>query len=200
MFRVGVTVVLAVAILSGCGKRETDAERRRADGSDNGRAANDTAKSQIDGLVKAIDSFHQAVGRFPTTLSQLHGLVEHPCKVIEKRVVEVKSEKALRFQPKVKIEYEVGGVTYSSPKTYDIDHSTRSTLDEAQAAIDGFREGQTYPCWCDPADPSTAVLVEPLMPDPWSHPFHYRSPGVHNPDGFDLWAVGPDGKEIGNWK
>ena len=36
--------------------------------------------------------------------------------------------------------------------------------------------------------------------DPWGKPYHYRSPGVHNPKSFDLWSVGPDGKEIGNWK
>ena len=34
--------------------------------------------------------------------------------------------------------------------------------------------------------------------DPWGKPYHYRSPGVHN-SGFDVWSVGPDGKEIGNW-
>ncbi len=87
-----------------------------------------------------------------------HGFVEHTCKVIEKRVDEVPSEKGLLFRPEVKIDYEVQGVTYS-PYTYDIHHTTRSTRDEAQAAIDRFTVGQTYPCWYDPADPSIAVLV-----------------------------------------
>ena len=36
--------------------------------------------------------------------------------------------------------------------------------------------------------------------DPWGKPYQYRSPGVHNPKSFDLWSVGPDGKQIGNWK
>ena len=36
--------------------------------------------------------------------------------------------------------------------------------------------------------------------DPWGNPYHYRSPGVHNADTFDVWSVGPDGKEIGNWQ
>ncbi len=31
-------------------------------------------------------------------------------------------------------------------------------------------------------------------------PYQYRSPGVHNPGSLDVWSVGPDGKEIGNWK
>ena len=87
-----------------------------------------------------------------------HGFVEHTCKVVEKQVVEVPSEKGLLFQPRVKIDYEVQGVTYS-PYTYDIHHTTRNTRDEAQAAIDGFMERQTYPCWYDPAKPGDAVLV-----------------------------------------
>lgn len=40
--------------------------------------------------------------------------------------------------------------------------------------------------------------------DPWSQPYMYRSPGVHNKDGYDLWSMGPDQKDgtdddIGNW-
>jgi general secretion pathway protein G len=40
--------------------------------------------------------------------------------------------------------------------------------------------------------------------DPWSQPYMYRYPGVHNKDGYDLWSMGPDQKDqtdddIGNW-
>jgi general secretion pathway protein G len=40
--------------------------------------------------------------------------------------------------------------------------------------------------------------------DPWSQPYQYRCPGVHNKDGYDLWSMGPDQKDqtdddIGNW-
>ncbi|MGO9114279.1 MAG: DUF3592 domain-containing protein [Thermoguttaceae bacterium] len=84
-----------------------------------------------------------------------HGFIEHTCKVIAKQV---KSDKSPPFQPEVKIDYEVQGVTYSQ-WTYDIHHTTRSTLDEAQAAIDGFVVGKSYRCWYDPADPRTVVLV-----------------------------------------
>ena len=40
--------------------------------------------------------------------------------------------------------------------------------------------------------------------DPWKQPYQYRFPGVHNKDGYDLWSIGPDGKDqtdddIGNW-
>jgi len=40
--------------------------------------------------------------------------------------------------------------------------------------------------------------------DPWGRPYVYRHPGRHNPNGFDLYSLGPDGQEgtsddIGNW-
>jgi general secretion pathway protein G len=39
--------------------------------------------------------------------------------------------------------------------------------------------------------------------DPWGNPYVYKSPGTHNPNGFDLYSMGPDGREgnddIGNW-
>ena len=58
--------------------------------------------------------------------------------------------------------------TYSLD-TFDIHHfDARHTpqlprqfgsRDEAQAAIDRFADGETCPCWYDPADPGIAVLV-----------------------------------------
>jgi general secretion pathway protein G len=39
--------------------------------------------------------------------------------------------------------------------------------------------------------------------DPWGHPYVYQFPGTHNPNGFDLYSLGPDGREgnddIDNW-
>jgi general secretion pathway protein G len=35
---------------------------------------------------------------------------------------------------------------------------------------------------------------------PWERPYQYLSPGVHNPDSFDVWTIDPDGHEIGNWQ
>jgi len=40
--------------------------------------------------------------------------------------------------------------------------------------------------------------------DPWGNPYVYICPGRHNPSGYDLSSVGPDGKagtddDIGNW-
>ena len=47
-------------------------------------------------------------------------------------------------------------------------------------------------------DPATLPI------DPWGNPYVYYFPGKHNPTGYDLLSVGPDGKEgteddIGNW-
>jgi len=39
--------------------------------------------------------------------------------------------------------------------------------------------------------------------DPWGNPYVYKYPGVHNAKGFDLYSLGPDGREggddIDNW-
>lgn len=45
-------------------------------------------------------------------------------------------------------------------------------------------------------------------PDPWGNQYHYRFPGINNPDSFDLWTYGADGKpggegkdaDCGNWQ
>ena len=41
--------------------------------------------------------------------------------------------------------------------------------------------------------------------DPWKHPYQYRCPGSHNPNGYDLFSQGKDGKTEGgngldNWE
>lgn len=41
--------------------------------------------------------------------------------------------------------------------------------------------------------------------DPWGHPYVYECPGKHNPAGYDLYSIGPDGRagsedDICNWQ
>ena len=53
--------------------------------------------------------------------------------------------------------------------------------------------------WTEP------YLDEPLGKDPWNNEYQYLAKGKKNPDGFDLWSNGPDGKsgtddDIGNWE
>jgi hypothetical protein len=45
-----------------------------------------------------------------------------------------------------------------------------------------------------------------LFYDAWDRPMRYRFPGIHNPEGFDIYSVGPNGwddegrnDDIGNW-
>jgi len=54
------------------------------------------------------------------------------------------------------------------------------------------------------SDASFPSLKKDLLVDPWGHPYQYRLPGIHKPDSFDVWSVGPDGvdgsqDDIGNW-
>lgn len=40
--------------------------------------------------------------------------------------------------------------------------------------------------------------------DPWRRPYQYVCPGIHNPNGYDLWSLGEDGKQsaddVCNWR
>lgn len=139
--RVGGAVVLAIAILSGCGKRETDA-------GDKGREAINIAKTQIGLFVTALGRYQQSVGNLPTTKQGLQ---------------------ALRTRPPDLAKPKKWNGPYLNPEV------------------------------------SLQPLSLELSLDPWEHPYHYRLPGIHNPDSFDVWSVGPDGvdgsaDDIGNWK
>lgn len=48
-------------------------------------------------------------------------------------------------------------------------------------------------------------LMKKLPRDPWGQKYHYQYPGKHNTDSFDLYSIGPDGKEnteddVTNWE
>lgn len=47
--------------------------------------------------------------------------------------------------------------------------------------------------------------LKDLPPDPWGNDYLYEYPGKNNPNGFDLYSMGPDGREGGddditNWE
>ncbi len=90
-----------------------------------------------------------------------HDFVANTCQIIERRIVPEPSDKGL-YRPEIKISYKVADKTYSL-YTFDIHYfdarHLRVSRDEAQAAIDRFADGETCPCWYDPADPSVAVVV-----------------------------------------
>jgi hypothetical protein len=92
-----------------------------------------------------------------------HDFVEGICTVVERRVIEVESDKGILYRPEIKIRYEVGPRTYVI-HTFDIHyfgthHSLLGSCEEAQAAINRFADGASCPCWYDPSDPGIAVLV-----------------------------------------
>ena len=49
------------------------------------------------------------------------------------------------------------------------------------------------------------MIEESALKDAWGNEYQYRNPGRHNPNGYDIYSSGPDGKEgteddIGNWQ
>jgi len=52
--------------------------------------------------------------------------------------------------------------------------------------------------------PAPLLRSESSLLDPWGRPYRYRHPGTHNAHGWDIWSLGPEGREdgsevIGNW-
>lgn len=48
------------------------------------------------------------------------------------------------------------------------------------------------------------IKDEGVLKDSYGNAYRYVSPGIHNPNGYDLWSTGPDGQDgtpddIGNW-
>jgi general secretion pathway protein G len=77
---------------------------------------------------------------------------------------------------------------------YALDNGAYPTTDQGLAALrvkpagDGGRAPRN---WRGP------YLTRELPLDPWGQPYAYASPGVHNPDGFDLYSLGRDGRTGG---
>jgi len=74
-----------------------------------------------------------------------------------------------------------------------------------KAALDEYEmQNDTYPkslqdLIVQPSDAKNwrgPYLDPPVLPvDPWGNPYIYYFPGKHNPTGYDLLSMGPDGKE-----
>jgi general secretion pathway protein G len=79
---------------------------------------------------------------------------------------------------------------------YQLDNGTLPTTDQ------GIKIFWTRPATDPP--PHWRALLDQETLDPWNHPYQYLNPGKHNPDKYDVWSMGPDGKtdtddDIGNW-
>ncbi len=47
----------------------------------------------------------------------------------------------------------------------------------------------------EPIPENWLASMKRTISDPWGRNYHYRRPGIHNPDSFDVWSLGPDGIE-----
>lgn len=96
--------------------------------------------------------------------------------------------------------------------------ATKSQIASFEMALDAFEvDNGYYPTGGDGLQelieaPSNAsdwrgpYLKKPTIPlDPWANEYVYAYPGNENPDGYDLFSLGPDGREGGddditNWE
>lgn len=71
------------------------------------------------------------------------------------------------------------------------------TTEQGLAALISKPEGYPQPKnWRE-------IMGEPII-DPWGRSYVYQCPGSHNPNHYDVYSVGPDGKagtgdDTGNW-
>ncbi|HEX8340155.1 MAG TPA: type II secretion system major pseudopilin GspG [Tepidisphaeraceae bacterium] len=90
---------------------------------------------------------------------------------------------------------DISGVS-TALDAFEIDHGRFPTNDEKLDAL------VTAP----PNLPNWKAPYLPRVPkDPWNNPYVYKYPGQKNPSGYDLYSVGPDGRDggdddIGNWE
>jgi general secretion pathway protein G len=76
---------------------------------------------------------------------------------------------------------------------YRLDTGSYPTTDEGLAALRVRPIGASAPSgWRGP------YLRKAVPPDPWGRPYVYVAPGVRNPDGFDLYTLGKDGRPGGD--
>jgi general secretion pathway protein G len=88
-------------------------------------------------------------------------------------------------------------------EAYKADTGSYPTTAQGLIALRKLPAGlKNWKDWKGPYVDPLKVKDVPL--DPWGHPYHYRSPGLHNPATYDVWSVGPDSADgtaddIGNW-
>jgi general secretion pathway protein G len=95
-----------------------------------------------------------------------------------------------------RVEADIATIT-TQLKTYEMENLFMPTTEQG---LDALVKAPTT----DPKPRRWRQLEESMPEDPWGMPYQYRSPGTHNPNGFDLYSMGPDRKDgteddIGNW-
>jgi general secretion pathway protein G len=76
---------------------------------------------------------------------------------------------------------------------YRLDNDAFPTSDQGLEAL------RTLPASGDPPANWKGPYLRQLVPiDPWGRPYVYTSPGTVNPNGYDLYTLGKDGKPGGD--
>jgi general secretion pathway protein G len=76
---------------------------------------------------------------------------------------------------------------------YRLDNGAYPTSDQSLGALQEKPAREPIPInWRGP------YLKKAIPQDPWGRPYTYRSPGEHNPSGYDLWTLGRDGQPGGD--
>jgi general secretion pathway protein G len=81
---------------------------------------------------------------------------------------------------------------------YKLDNGFYPSTDQGLTAL--TKEPTTEPV---PTHWKTGGYLQNIPLDPWSHPYQYLNPGVHNSEGVDIYSEGSSNKgkkEIGNWE
>jgi general secretion pathway protein G len=181
MFRgIGVLFV-ATVVLSGCGKRETDVERRQREALDLCYKGADCLRAKDN--VGAESLFKQALD------------VDPFCDKARNALASMEKERrtavsAARTQ------------IASFKAALDMFWSDLGTLPTTRQGLVALRlppsDLRNQARWGGP------YLENDVPPDPWGNPYQYACPGAHNPASYDVWSLGPDGvsgteDDIGNW-
>jgi general secretion pathway protein G len=88
----------------------------------------------------------------------------------------------------------------------DIHGGIKTALDEFEVD-NGFYPSSLQDLLTQPRNTKNwhGPYLDQMPVDPWGNAYLYAFPGKHNPNGYDLWSAGPDGKsgdddDIGNWQ
>ncbi len=93
-----------------------------------------------------------------------HDFLRTTCRVLEADVAEREVEDGVLFRAEIQIEYEVDGVVYKRrtrdiDTADDLDGSFSQQQEDQRKLLVAFVVGKEYPCWYDPDQPGTVVLV-----------------------------------------
>lgn len=91
------------------------------------------------------------------------------------------------FAKEQRVESDIQAIS-SQLKLYEMQNYTFPTTEQGLQAL------VTRPS-SEPAPRRWRQLMTEIPLDPWGTPYFYRYPGKRNPQGYDLFSLGPDKRE-----